>query len=88
MSENRTPARTFADFEHNTDLSWIDISSEQYRTYVFSDAEIEIIAPIALNVSRSGGHRIFDNSGRSHYIPKGWRHLSWKALPDQPHFVA
>lgn len=26
-----------------------------------------------------GGHRILDGDGKSHYIPAGWRHLSWRS---------
>jgi hypothetical protein len=66
---------------------FVDIQSEQYRTYVFpGGTEITITEPSYLSVN-AGGHRILDSSGTSHYIPKGWQHLKWSAYPDQPHFV-
>jgi len=65
-----------------------DISSEEYRTYRFVDGSFTINRPLSLSVSPSGGHRVFDASGRSHYIPTGWIHLEWMAKAGQPNFVA
>lgn len=64
-----------------------DISSEEYRIYRFSSGEVKIEKPTHLSVAPSGGHRVFDESGLSHYIPKGWIQLTWKAREGQPHFV-
>jgi hypothetical protein len=61
-----------------------DISSEEYRVYQFDQVVIRIDLPLKLNVSKSGGHRILDSGGVSHYIPAGWQRLSWKG---SPHFV-
>jgi hypothetical protein len=70
--------------------NFVDISSEEYRVYTFAYegnlSEVKISEPLYLAVSNSG-HRILDNSGISHYIPKGWFHLSWKAKEGEPHFV-
>lgn len=64
-----------------------DISTESYRTYVWADGfTVTITDPTWLNVSKSGGHRLFDKSGISHYIQPGWRHLFWDA-GEGPHFV-
>lgn len=71
---------------------FIDISSEQYREYSFTGpagiVKLRIEAPTHLSVSESGGHRVFDAAGVSHYIPKGWVHLSWMAKSGEPNFVA
>ena len=64
-----------------SDLKFMDISTEEFRCYEFPDITIRIDNPKELNVSKSGGHRILDASGISHYIPKGWRRLYWKADP-------
>lgn len=65
-----------------------DISSEQYREYNFGTEKlVRIENPLQLKVS-GGGHRVLDAQGISHYIPKGWFHLSWKARDGQPAFVA
>ena len=57
------------EFNNATDLEFVDISSEQWREYQFLGGEtIRIDAPLKLNVSESGGHRIFDAEGVSHYI--------------------
>lgn len=65
---------------------WIDISSEMFRSYTFADGgEFTVSRPQRLNVSNSGGHRILDSMGVSHYVPSGWLAISWEA---DPHFVA
>lgn len=66
-----------------------NISTEVYRTYTWGDGrEITITSPIHLHVSKSGGHRIIDDAGFSHYIPSGWIHLYWTVKPGAPNFVA
>ena len=62
-------------------MEFVDISSEDYRTYQFNETLIRIEKPVKLNVSKSGGHRILDSEGISHYIPTGWQHLSWRGSP-------
>lgn len=77
-----------AKFVNESGLEFTDISSEQAREYTFPDGTIvRIENPLQLNVSESGGHRIFDAFGSSHYIPKGWIHLQWWVFPDKPNFV-
>ena len=77
-------------FINNSGLEFRDISSEEYRAYTFSVqdgvSDVTIEDPLWLHISESGGHRIFDAEGISHYIPTGWILLSWKAKPDQPNF--
>lgn len=76
------------EFRNESNLTFIDISSEVYRKYYFANGVVvHIGSPLKLNVSESGGHRIFDAFNKCHYIPKGWVHLQWEAKPDQPHFV-
>ena len=74
-------------FRNESGLEFVDISSEEWREYTFSDGEkIVIKHPIRLHVSDSG-HRIFDASGISHFVPMTWKHLRWKAKDGEPHFV-
>lgn len=77
---------------NQTPYKFIDISTEQYRNYVFSTPHglvtIHIANPDKLHVSSSGGHRLLDVDGVSHYIPSGWLKLEWKAKPGAPNFVA
>ena len=75
-------------FNNGTDLEFADISTEMWREYRFLGGEtIRINRPLRLNVSESGGHRIFDAEGVSHYIPAGWIHLQWVAEDGAPNFV-
>jgi hypothetical protein len=60
-------------------MKFDSLEDEFSRSYVFPNKEIvTIYAPVMLNVSESGGHRVLDNDGVSHYIPSGWIHLYWK----------
>ena len=74
--------------KNETNLEFTDIKSEIYRIYVFDNGfKIKIISPLFLNVNDSGAHRIFDESGKSHYIPKGWVHLYWVTKEGFANFV-
>jgi hypothetical protein len=75
-------------FNNQSGLTFVDIDSERARTYRWKDgSEVNIDQRLKLNVSKSGGHRIFDAHGKSHYVSPGWVHLSWVAKEGQPHFV-
>lgn len=77
-----------SEFNNKSGLEFTDISSEEFRQYDFGDhRHVRINAPLQLHVSPSGGHRVFDSKGVSHYIPPTWYHLYWKAKDGQPHFV-
>lgn len=68
-------------------MDFKDISTEQYRAYVFPGGDtVTVTEPLKLFVSNSGGHRIVDASGTSHYLPARWIHLSWKVKAGQPEF--
>ncbi len=76
------------EFINESGLEFDDISSEDERTYVFADGvEVKIRRPLKLNVSKSGGHRIYDAQNQSHYIPSGWIHLMWISQKGKPNFV-
>ena len=78
----------FSEIRNSSNLKFNDISSEEWREYVFSDALIvRINGPLGINISKSGGHRLVDSDGTSHYIPRGWKHLRWNVKEGEPHFV-
>lgn len=73
-------------FNNVSGLEFVDISGEQWREYIFPGGQsIRIERPLQLHVS-DGGHRVFDADGISHYVPKSWIHLRWKAEEGTPHF--
>lgn len=73
---------------NETEADFTDISSEEYRTYVFPGGETQTIEePQFLSVSKSGGHRVINKAEESFYIKPSWRVIKWKAKADQPHFV-
>jgi len=68
---------------NDTHYKFQDISSEEYREYKFRKNKIaRINMPLKLSVSETGAHRVFDADGVSHYIPKGWIQIRWKAKED------
>ena len=79
------------DFEHirvPDKQKFNNITSELSRTYRFPGDELVVIKnPVAINVSRAGGHRVIDDEGKTHYIPKGWIELVWHAKDGEPHVV-
>ena len=82
-------AYTFNNLKNETNLKFKDISTEIYREYLKEGKVIvRIVYPVALNVSKTGGHRIFDAQGVSHYVSNKWDHLQWEAKEGCPHFVA
>ena len=75
------------EFVNNSDYHFIDISSEEQRTYNFgSKGFVKIVRPLKLSVS-DNGHRIFTEDGQSHYVPMGWIQLTWVTKKGQPNFV-
>lgn len=79
---------TFSDFRNGTDLQFTDISSEKYRNYIFENGEaLRIENPLALHVSESGGHRVFNADGESVYVPAGFRMIVWETKDGYDHFV-
>lgn len=91
-----------ADIElrNETELEFVDISSEIERTYHFpllfnheahknkeGHLWLTIHEPQWLSVSKSGGHRILTKSGNCYYIPPIWYFLQWKSKEGSPHFV-
>ncbi len=75
------------ELKNESSNKFVDISSEESRHYDFPGGDtVHISKPCWLSVS-SGGHRLLDADGVSHYVPKGWFHLRWKAKEGQPHFV-
>ena len=78
---------TKKDFKNESGLEFKDLSDESYRVYVFPNMEVRIDHPLLINVSPSGGHRIFDAQGKSNYIPSGWCRLYWVVEEGKSHFA-
>ena len=75
-------------FINESGLDFKDISAETFREYKFPNGEkLRIINPLFLNVSASGGHRLFDANGFSWYVQpvEGWS-ISWRVKEGKPNF--
>ena len=86
MKINTNPSEGFI---NETDLEFSDISSETEREYTFPNGKTYHIGnPLFLNVSPSGGHRLYDENQYCHYVqPKeGWA-IKWKVREGAPNFV-
>lgn len=72
-------------------MEFSDLTDELFREYTFPTAHgpvtVTVPAPAALNVSASGGHRIVDREGFSHYIPSGWVALTFKVRAGESFFT-
>jgi hypothetical protein len=76
-------------FNNQSGLEFTDISSKDSRDYHFPNGKTLFISePLYLNVSKTGGHRIFDAAGYCYYIQprEGW-YIRWKPREGYPHFV-
>jgi hypothetical protein len=76
-------------FINGSELSFSDISSELKRKYTFPNGHtLTIKEPLVLNVSASGGHRVYNKKGVSYYVqPKeGW-FIKWTSKKDAPNIV-
>ena len=76
-------------FVNESGLQFQDISSEKKREYTFPNGKkLYIGKPLYLNVSTSGGHRLYAEDNTCYYVqPKeGW-YIKWKPRKGKPHFV-
>jgi hypothetical protein len=63
-------------------MDFKDISTEEFRTYIFPKGEtITITKPMQLHVSKSGYHKIVDSKGLSRIIKPTWLEIIFKADP-------
>jgi len=74
--------------KNDSGLIFTVITTEKYRTYEWGDGFVVTIKePTHLNVSKSGGHRLLDKEGKSHYVPSGWKHIYWEVFDGKSNFV-
>jgi hypothetical protein len=76
-------------FLNETGLQFEDISAETTREYTFpTGRKLVIEKPKMLNVSASGGHRVYADDGYSYYVQprEGWS-IRWKSKTGNPNFV-
>ncbi len=75
-------------FLNEADLVFDDISEECKREYTFPNGQtLRIKKPLYLNVSASGGHRVYTAKGWSYYVQprEGWS-IRWKVKTGSPNF--
>jgi hypothetical protein len=66
----------------------LDVSSEAYRIYTYSDGgQFRIDCPVELFIV-GGSHRVVDADGVTHRPERGFVGISWKPFAGAPAFVA
>jgi len=76
-------------FINESKLEFTDISSETNREYIKFTDNLKLEGdPLYLNVSASGGHRLYTSAGWCYYVQprEGWA-IRWKVKKGSPHFV-
>ena len=75
-------------FINESGLKFDDINSEKTRIYHFSDGNTLVIEkPSKLHVSKSGGHRLYDESNKCYYVAPKWNYIEWSVKDGAPSFV-
>jgi len=70
------------------DITGKDISSEQFREYVYGDGRVFTVDRPAMLFIVGGSHRVIDIHGMTHRPERNSVGIRWKARPGQPLFVA
>lgn len=76
-------------FINESNLEFSDISSEIHREYCFPNGiRLYIDKPTHLNVSKSGGHRLWTEDGWAYYVQpaQGWW-IRWQVKEGKPSFI-
>ena len=72
----------FRDIRVSDGMGFMDISEIKYRTYFYADGSVTFDSPIAINVSKSGGHRLILEDGKSVYVRPGWFAFEYQVAND------
>ena len=72
----------FKDIRAADGVEFKDISEIKYRTYYYPDGSVTFDNPIAINVSKSGGHKLILEDGKSVYVRPGWFAFEYKVSND------
>lgn len=87
MKDTEQPTPVLGKVEKNT---WLDISMETEREYIYRDHVVRIEKPTLLHVSASslGGHahRVQTAEGLGYYVAPGWSAIRWRVAYGQPLF--
>jgi len=63
----------------NKNLPWKSITNELYRDYIYESGFVyRILRPVAVAMSASGGHRVFNMYGECYYVKAGWAIIKWE----------
>lgn len=76
-------------FINESGLEFTDITSEVGREYIRFETSLKLDGdPLYLNVSDSGGHRLYTTKGWCYYVQprEGWA-IRWKVKKGTPSFV-
>ena len=76
------------EFSHTTDLVFRDLTTEEYREYMYNNGGVmRILQPWKLAISKSGNHRVATQDGFSYIIVPGWIAIRVKKKAGAPSFT-
>lgn len=76
------------EFSHTTDLQFRDLTTEEYREYMYNNGGVlRILQPWKLAISRSGNHRVATLDDFSYIIVPGWIAIRVKKKVGTPAFT-
>lgn len=76
------------EFSHTTDLTFKDLTTEEYREYMYNNGGVlRVVKPWKLAISRSGNHRVATQDGFSYIIVPGWIAIRVKKKVGTPAFT-
>lgn len=73
----------FKDVQEQEVLEFKSVENETYRLYIYKNGfTIKVDNPVAIHISRSGGHRLILASGRCMYVKAGWIAFAYEKAKD------
>lgn len=70
-------------------MNGIDISSEEFREYIYGDGNVLlIVSPKTLFITETGSHRVVAADGRTYRPTPDYLGIAWKPREGRPAFVA
>lgn len=70
-----------------TSLPFRSVEGEEWRRYTYPDGTVVTVNKVRyLAVVDNDNAYLLDETGRAHFIPRGWVHLEWVVEADAPHF--
>lgn len=78
--------RAGPEFINTGSYEFHDIEGEIERTYTWPDGGRIVVTGVRKLAVSANGHRLWCDDGSCHYVPVGWRAISWRTEEGAPDF--